>query len=173
MHDDPQRGGELTGAARALLARPWRTVEADRPLFLLIRRHAEQLDRWFTQRLGYRLVVGTDTARLVKSGHIPADRPLRTPTQRPVHCARVHPARARACGHGGGAGSDGACATWCCTVRSAAADAGIALDGATSERRALVTALRWLVEYGVVRELDRSVTGYESTPRPTLCSRSQ
>src|SRR5215210_4878075 len=83
MHDDPQRGGELTGAARALLARPWRTVEADRPLFLLIRRHGEQLDRWFTQRLGYRLVVGTNTAQLVKSGHIPADRPLRTPTQRP------------------------------------------------------------------------------------------
>lgn len=47
-------------------------------------------------------------------------------------------------------------------VRSAAADAGIALDGATSERRALVTALRLLVEHGVVRELDRSVTGYET-----------
>jgi uncharacterized protein (TIGR02678 family) len=47
-------------------------------------------------------------------------------------------------------------------VRSAAADAGIVLDGATSERRALVTELRWLVEHGVVHELDRSVTGYES-----------
>jgi uncharacterized protein (TIGR02678 family) len=47
-------------------------------------------------------------------------------------------------------------------VRSAAADAGITLDGATSERRALVTALRWLVEHGVVRELDRSVAGYET-----------
>ena len=106
MLDDPQRAGELTGAARALLTRPWRTAEADRPLFLLIRRHAEQLDRWFTQRLGYRLVVGTDTARLVKSGHIPADRPLRTPTQRPVHRARIHPARARAGRHGGRAGPD-------------------------------------------------------------------
>ena len=61
MRDDPQRAGELTGSARALLTRPWRTAEADRPLFLLIRRHAEQLDRWFTQRLGYRLIVGTDT----------------------------------------------------------------------------------------------------------------
>jgi uncharacterized protein (TIGR02678 family) len=47
-------------------------------------------------------------------------------------------------------------------VRSAAADAGIALDGATSERRALVTALRWLVDHGMVRELDRSVSGYET-----------
>jgi len=160
MHD-PQRAGELTGAARALLARPWRTAEADRPLFLLIRRHAEQLDRWFTRRLGYRLVVGTDTARLVKSGHIPADRPLRTPTQRPFTSreytllALVLAAMA--------AGPDRiSLRDLVLHVRSAAADAGIALDGAASERRALVTALRWLVEHGVVRELDRSVTGYET-----------
>jgi uncharacterized protein (TIGR02678 family) len=161
MHDDPQRAGELIGAARALLARPWRTAEADRPLFLLIRRHAEQLDRWFTQRLGYRLVVGTDTARLVKSGHIPADRPLRTPTHRPFTgreytlLALVLAATA--------AGPDRiSLRDLVLQVRSAAADAGIALDGATSERRALVTALRWLVEHAVVREIDRSVTGYET-----------
>ena len=161
MHDDPQRTGELTGAARALLTRPWRTAEVDRPLFLLIRRHAEQLDRWFTQRLGYRLVVGTDTARLVKSGYIPTDRPLRTSTQRPftareyVLLALVLAATA--------AGPDRiSLRDLVLQVRSAAADAGISLDGATSERRALVTALRWLVEHGMVRELDRSVTGYET-----------
>ncbi|MGH3776116.1 MAG: TIGR02678 family protein [Pseudonocardiaceae bacterium] len=161
MRDDPQRAGELTGSARALLTRPWRTAEADRPLFLLIRRHAEQLDRWFTQRLGYRLIVGTDTARLVKSGHIPPDRPLRTHTDRPftareyVLLALVLAATA--------AGPDRiSLRDLVLQVRSAAADAGIALDGATSERRALVTALRWLVGHGVVRELDRSVTGYET-----------
>jgi uncharacterized protein (TIGR02678 family) len=161
MHDDPQRAGELTGAARALLTRPWRTAEADHPLFLLIRRHAEQLDRWFTQRLGYRLVVGTDTARLTKSGHIPRDRPLRTPTQRPFTgpeytlLALVLAATA--------AGPDRiSLRDLVLQVRSAAADAGIALDGATSERRALVTALRWLVDHDVVRELDRSVSGYEA-----------
>ncbi|MGH3833519.1 MAG: TIGR02678 family protein [Pseudonocardiaceae bacterium] len=161
MRDDPQRAGELTGSARALLTRPWRTAEADRPLFLLIRRHAEQLDRWFTQRLGYRLIVGTDTARLVKSGHIPPDRPLRTHTDRPftareyVLLALVLAATA--------AGPDRiSLRDLVLQVRSAAADAGIALDGATSERRALVTALRWLVGNGVVRELDRSVTGYET-----------
>ncbi|MGH3918379.1 MAG: TIGR02678 family protein [Pseudonocardiaceae bacterium] len=161
MRDDPQRAGELTGSARALLTRPWRTAEADRPLFLLIRRHAEQLDRWFTQRLGYRLIVGTDTARLVKSGHIPPDRPLRTHTDRPftareyVLLALVLAATA--------AGPDRiSLRDLVLQVRSAAADAGIALDGATSERRALVTAVRWLVGHGVVRELDRSVTGYET-----------
>ncbi|MDQ2884166.1 MAG: TIGR02678 family protein [Actinomycetota bacterium] len=161
MRDDPQRAGELTGSARALLTRPWRTAEADRPLFLLIRRHAEQLDRWFAQRLGYRLIVGTDTARLVKTGHIPLDRPLRTHTDRPfttreyVLLALVLAATA--------AGPDRiSLRDLVLQVRSAAADAGIALDGATSERRALVTALRWLVGNGVVRELDRSVTGYET-----------
>jgi uncharacterized protein (TIGR02678 family) len=161
MHDDPQRAGELTGAARALLTRPWRTAEADRPLFLLIRRHAEQLDRWFTQRLGYRLVVGTDTARLVKSGHIPADRPLRTPTQRPF-TAREYTLLALVLAATAAGPDRISLRDLVLQVRSAAADAGITLDGATSERRALVTALRWLVERGVVRELDRSVTGYES-----------
>jgi uncharacterized protein (TIGR02678 family) len=161
MHDDPQRAGELTGAARALLTRPWRTAEADRPLFVLIRRHAEQLDRWFTQRLGYRLVVGTDTARLVKSGHIPFDRPLRTSAQRPF-TAREYTLLALVLAATAAGPDRISLRDLVLQVRSAAADAGISLDGATSERRALVTALRWLVEHGMVRELDRSVTGYET-----------
>lgn len=161
MHDDPQRAGELTGAARALLTRPWRTAEADRPLFVLIRRYAEQLDRWFSQRLGYRLVVGTDTARLVKSGHIPEDRPLRTSTQRPF-TAREYTLLALVLAATAAGPDRISLRDLVLQVRSAAADAGITLDGATSERRALVTALRWLVEHGIVRELDRSVTGYET-----------
>ncbi|PZS22698.1 MAG: TIGR02678 family protein [Pseudonocardiales bacterium] len=161
MRDDPQRAGELTGSARALLTRPWRTAETDRPLFLLIRRHAEQLDRWFTQRLGYRLVVGTDTARLVKSGHIPLDRPLRTHTDRPF-TAREYVMLALVLAATASGPDRISLRDLVLQVRSAAADAGIALDGATSERRALVTALRWLVGNGVVRELDRSVTGYET-----------
>jgi uncharacterized protein (TIGR02678 family) len=161
MHDDPQRAVELTGAARALLTRPWRTAEADRPLFLLIRRHSEQLDRWFTQRLGYRLVTGTDTARLVKSGHIPTDRPLRTSTQRPF-TAREYTLLALVLAATAAGPDRISLRDLVLQVRSAAADADITLDGATSERRALVTALRWLVEHGIVRELDRSVTGYET-----------
>ncbi|OAA23571.1 TIGR02678 family protein [Frankia sp. EI5c] len=158
---DPQRPAELTAAGRALLARPWRTAEADRSLFTLIRRHAEVLDRWFTQRLGYRLVVGADTARLVKSGYVPADRPLRTHTGHPfttrqyVTLALVLAATA--------AGPDRiSLRDLVLRVRSAAADAEIALDGAAAERRALVTALRFLIEHGVVRELDQSVSGYET-----------
>jgi hypothetical protein len=45
MRDDPQRPGERAAAARALLIQPWRPAEADPSLFVLIRRHAETLDR--------------------------------------------------------------------------------------------------------------------------------
>jgi uncharacterized protein (TIGR02678 family) len=161
MRDDPQRPGERTAAARSLLVQPWRTAEADPALFILARRHAEVLDRWFTQRLGYRLIVHNDTARLVKTGYLPADRPLRTHTDRPftgreyVTLALVLAATA--------SGPDRiSLRDLVLLVRSAAADAGVALDGGTPERRALVTALRWLIARGVMRELDRTVAGYES-----------
>lgn len=161
IRDDPQGPGERTVAARALLVHPWRTAQADPTLFALIRRHAEILDRWFTQRLGYRLIVHGDTARLVKTGHVPADRPLRTHTERPftgreyVMLALVLAATA--------SGPDRiSLRDLVLAVRSAAADAGVVLDGGTPERRALVTALRWLIGHGVMRELDRNVAGYES-----------
>lgn len=161
MRDDPQQPGERTAAARALLVQPWRTAEADPALFVLIRRHAETLDRWFTQRLGYRLIVHGDTARLVKTGHVPGDRPLRTHTDRPftgreyVMLALVLAATA--------SGPDRiSLRDLVLLVRSAAADAGVSLDGGAPERRALVTALRWLIARGVMRELDRTVAGYES-----------
>jgi len=161
MRDDPQHPGERTAAARALLVQPWRTAEADQALFVVIRRHSETLDRWFTQRLGYRLIVHGDTARLVKTGHVPGDRPLRTHTDRPftgrenVLLALVLAATA--------SGPDRiSLRDLVLLVRSAAADAGVALDGGASERRALVTALRWLIGRGVMRELDRTVAGYES-----------
>lgn len=161
MRDNPQHPGERTAAARALLVQPWRTLEADPALFVLIRRHAETLDRWFTQRLSYRLIVHADTARLVKTGHVPGDRPLRTHTDRPftgreyVMLALVLAATA--------SGPDRiSLRDLVLLVRSAAADAGVALDGGVPERRALVTALRWLIARGVMRELDRTVAGYES-----------
>ena len=44
-----------------------------------------ELDRWFTQRLGYRLHVNADTARLFKDGFVPERRSLLTATRRPFH----------------------------------------------------------------------------------------
>ena len=161
IRDNPQHPGERTAAARALLVDPWRTAQADSALFILIRRHAEILDRWFTQRLGYRLIVHADTARLVKTGYVPADRPLRTHTGRAftgreyVTLALVLAATA--------SGSDRiSLRDLVLAVRSSAADAGVVLDAGAADRRALVTALRWLIARGVMRELDRTVAGYES-----------
>ncbi|MBX6389380.1 MAG: TIGR02678 family protein [Frankia sp.] len=160
-HDDPRRPGELVAAGRALLTSPWRTAEADRSLFALIRRHADVLDRWFTQRLGYRLVVGADTARLVKSGYIPPDRPLRTHTGLPF-TSRQYVALALVLAATASGPDRISLRDLVMQVRSAAADAEITLDGGTGDRRALVTALRFLIEHGVLRELDRSVAGYEA-----------
>lgn len=163
MSTDPQRAGELTTAARALLAEPWRPAEADRDLFTLIRRHGDTLDRWFTQRLGYRLVVTADTARLVKAGHVPDDRPLRARTGR-AFAAREYTALALVLAATASGPDRISLRDLVLQVRSAAADAGVTLDAGAGQRRALVTALRWLIDRGVVRELDRSVGGYETDP---------
>src|SRR5690606_2779494 len=80
--NDPQAAIELRIAARRLLRRPLTCREHDPDVFALIRRHETQLDRWFTQRLGYRLHVDGDTARLFKSGYVPAGRPLQATTER-------------------------------------------------------------------------------------------
>ncbi len=167
MAENPQHAGERTAAARALLVAPWQPAEQDPGLFVLIRRHAETLDRWFTQRLGYRLVVQADTARLVKAGHLPADRPLLTHTGRPftgreyVMLALVLAATA--------SGPDRiSLRDLVLQVRSAAADAGVAVEAGRVERKLLATALRWLIARGVVRELDRTVAGFETDGEDAL-----
>lgn len=161
MTADPQRAGELTTAARALLADPWRPAETDPGLFTVIRRHAEVLDRWFTQRLGYRLVVNSDTARLVKSGHVPHDRPLRARTGREF-AAREYTTLALVLAATASGPDRVSLRDLVLQVRSAAADAGVGFDSGAGQRRALVTALRWLIDRGVMTELDRSVGGYET-----------
>ena len=171
IRENPHHAGERTAAARALLAEPWQAAERDPGLFVLIRRHAEVLDRWFTQRLGYRLIVQADTARLVKAGHLPTDRPLRTHPSR-ANSSRTHSGRplvgreyvmlalvlaATASGPDRISLRD-----LVLQVRSSAADAGIVLQSPDAERRTVATALNWLIGKGVVRELDRTVAGYES-----------
>lgn len=162
---DPQRDGELVAATRALLTRPWRTVEADSDVVALVRRHADALDAWFTQELGYRLVVTADTARLVKVGHVPADRPLRTVSATP---RAFTPAEYTALALVLAATASGPDRTslrdLVNAVHSAAAEAGVATDTDTASRRALVTALRWLIAHGMVREIDRGVGLYEHDP---------
>jgi uncharacterized protein (TIGR02678 family) len=159
---DPQRDTELVVATRALLSRPWRTAESDPELLALIRRHADALDAWFTTELTYRLVVTADTARLVKTGHVPPDRPLRTvsTTPRPFTAAE-YTALALVLAATTSGPDRTSLRDLVNAVHSAAAEAGVVQDTDPASRRALVTALRWLIAQGMLRELDRGVAGYE------------
>jgi uncharacterized protein (TIGR02678 family) len=160
VSENPQAAVELRSAARHLLANPLSCKEDDPDVFKLIRRHETELDRWFTQRLGYRLHLGAGTARLFKSGTVPAHRPLRAPSGRPFHRLEyvllLLSVAATVAGPAVVSLRD-----LVDLVRSAAADAEIALANDAAERRALVTALRWMIAHGLASELHARVQDYE------------
>lgn len=156
---DPQAGTERRIAARHLLRRPLSCREHDPEVFSLIRRHETELDRWFTQRLGYRLHVDGDTARLLKSGYIPKARPLLTHNGRPftrleytilsliLATTVAGPAivSLRDLIEG---------------VRSAAAETELKLTEDSTQRRATVSVLRWMIVNGLAEEMHETVDAY-------------
>jgi uncharacterized protein (TIGR02678 family) len=76
------RRAELSRAARALLRRPvLRATGPDADLAALVRRHAGALREWFDRNTGWRLVVDSEVARLVKTvpGTADATHPARDP----------------------------------------------------------------------------------------------
>lgn len=74
-------------AMRALLARPVLRAQTEPDLFRLVRRHADVLQEWFERETGWRLVVESQTVRLL-TALVPHG-----PTA--VAIAQRHPARAR------------------------------------------------------------------------------
>lgn len=155
---------ERRTALRALLLHPLLT--ADGPYaddLLLVRRHREHLQRLCAEGLGYRLVVEPKVARLFKAGlGRDATRPLRkrssTGRGRPFE-PRAYALLCLAL----------AALTRCpaqllldelvAQVRSAVADAGVAVDLDTvADRRALAAALGALLELGVLVERDGDLT---------------
>ena len=161
MAADPHAANERQLAARHLLQRPFTCAEHDPDVFRLVRRHEADLDRWFTQRLGYRLHVDADTARLYKAGVLVEHRPLRTTSGRAFHHREyVLLALVLATTAAGPAVIslrdlvDG--------VRSAAAEAEITLTHEPAERRALVAVLRWMIDLGVATEMHARVDAYAS-----------
>lgn len=76
-----------TKALRALLVQPVLRAQTEPELFRLARRHADALREWFERETGWRLVVESQTVRLL-STHVPHG-----PTA--IAIARRHPARAR------------------------------------------------------------------------------
>lgn len=159
MAEDPHSPAERRVAARHLLQHPLTCAEDDPELFASIRRHEDALDRWFTQRLGYRLQVSLDTARLAKSGRVPTDRPLLTATGRPFHQLEyVLLALTLASTVAGPAVVS--LRDLVDQVRSAAVDAEIVLGDDASQRRAQVAVLRWMVDHGLATELHNRVDAY-------------
>jgi uncharacterized protein (TIGR02678 family) len=159
MSGDPQAASERRAAARHLVQRPLTCVEHDPDMVRLIRRHEAELDRWFTQRLGYRLHVDADTARLFKTSALVDDRPLRTGAGRPFHRLEyVLLALVLASTAAGPAVIS--LRDLVDKVRSAAAEADIRLADDTTERRALVAVLRWMIDHGLARELHAHVDAY-------------
>lgn len=153
---------QLQQAAQHLLQNPLTCLEQNAEIFALIRKHEQTLDRWFTQRLGYRLQVTSTTARLYKTTVIP---------HRPVLVAPVGSKRAL---------SQRECTLLVLTlaavaagprvislrdliddVRSQATDAEITLTNEPVERRALVTALKWMIVHGLAKELHETIDRYE------------
>ncbi|MBK5222214.1 MAG: TIGR02678 family protein [Acidimicrobiia bacterium] len=161
MSDHPQADHERRHAARHLLQRPLTCKEHDPDIFRLIRRHGADLDRWFTQRLGYRLHVDADSARLYKAGALPGHRPLRTASGRAFHHMEyVLLALVLASTAAGPAVIS--LRDLVEQVRLAAVEADIELSDTSSERRALVAVLQWMIAAGLAEELHARVELYST-----------
>ena len=158
---DPQATGERRAAARHLLGHPLTCAEQHPEVFRLLRRHEADLDRWFTQRLGYRLHIDADTARLFKTGAIPTRRPLQTATGRDL-TAHEHTLLALVLAATAAGPSVISLRDLVGEVRSAAAEAEVTLPGDSSGRRALVTVLRWMIDHGLAAELYERVDAFAS-----------
>ena len=159
----PEIALDLRAAARHLVEHPMVAAEHHPEAFRLIRRHKPQLDRWFTQRFGYRLQVGADTARLYKSTVVARRRPLRTATttRRPFS-QREYTMLALALAAVAAGPEVISLRDLIQEIRAAASEAGVPLSEERSDRRALVTALRWMIACGAAAEMHDRIDSYAS-----------
>jgi uncharacterized protein (TIGR02678 family) len=167
--DMEERNAELLAeeqrrAVRLLLAHPFVSDERPDPdTFALVRRHARELQRWFAEQLGYRLVVDTELARLHKRPAPGARlRPLRTQSQTPWNSRRyallclvlaalerieVQTVLSELAGQ---------------VALLAASEEGVRSFDLESfgERQAFVDVVRWLVDQGVLSLADGEDTAF-------------
>jgi uncharacterized protein (TIGR02678 family) len=157
MSSDEQRD-----AARLLLKSPLVIAADDPEAHRQIRRHADHLGTMFRNYLGYRLVVEANFARLFKAGLGPADGRafLRSSSKRPFS-PRDYTYLALLCSVLVTTRWQVLLSSVVADVRQAAAEADVELGVDTlSERRALVHALRQLIDWGVVTEDAGAVADY-------------
>ena len=155
---------EQRRAVRLLLAHPFVSDERPDPdTFALVRRHVRELQRWFAEQLGYRLVVDTELARLHKRPAPGARlRPLRTQNQTPWNSRRyallclvlaalerveVQTVLSELAGQ---------------VALLSASEEGVRSFDLESfgERQAFVDVVRWLVEQGVLSLADGEDTAF-------------
>lgn len=158
-----QQEMDLRSAARHLVQHPLVLAENDPEMLALIRRHGHILDRWFTQRFGYRLQVTADTARLFKSSVVALRRPLLTATsQSRPFTLREYTLLALSLAAVAAGPTVISLRDLIHEIRSAATDADIVLTEEASDRRALVTALKWMIQYGLASEMHEHIDRYVS-----------
>jgi len=158
---DEHHALDLRAAARHLVTNPWVLAEQDPDAFALIRRHEHTLDRWFTQRYGYRLQVTADTARLSKSTVVPRRRALYTASRQPRAFSQREYTVLSLVLAAVAAGPDViSLRDLVHEVRSAAADAEVTVTEEPADRRALIGALRWMIAHGLAQELHDRVDLY-------------
>lgn len=159
---DPRRELDLRAAARHLAEHPLVLSERDPDSFRLVRRYEHELDRWFTQRFGYRLEVTADTARLYKSSVV-ARRALHTAADpgRPFS-VREYTMLALTLAAVAAGPSVISLRDLLHEIRSAATEAGVKVTESTSDRRALVAALKWMISHGAASEEHDRVDRYKS-----------
>lgn len=148
-------------AARFLVRSPLVLAERDPEIFSIIRRHEQLLDRWFTQRFGYRLQVESDTVRLMKSSVVSSRRPLMTATGSPrPFSQREYVVLALTLSAVVAGPNVISLRDLVLEVRSAATDADVPFGEDSIDRRAVVTVLRWMIEQGAAAELHDRVDRY-------------
>ncbi len=156
---DQTRRAEYTRAARALLRRPvLRAHGPDAELVVLVRRHASELRAWFDRNTGWRLVVDSEVARLVKTVADTADptHPARDPRSRAPFTRRRYVLMCLALGVLERADAQVTLGRLAEQVVLAAADPELAASGLvfTLERREergdLVSVVRLLLDLGVL-----------------------
>ena len=154
---------DLRSAARHLVRHPLVLAENDPEMLALIRRHEHTLDRWFTQRFGYRLQVTADAARLFKSSVVTRRRPLLTATsQSRPFSPREYTLLALSLAAVAAGPTVISLRDLIHEIRSAATDADIVLTEEAVDRRALVTALKWMIQYGLASEMHEHIDRYVS-----------
>ncbi|WP_017627729.1 TIGR02678 family protein [Nocardiopsis chromatogenes] len=155
---DAIEAAQVRRCARTLLRRPLlRADGTEGDALPAVRRYSDRLQALFAHYLGYRLAVEPTFARLYKTGRTPdgvrgahkANGAAFTPRAYAYLCLVL----AELTGTSGQVLLSGLVDQ----VRAAGAEAGLDLGGGIVDRRALVAALRHLIDLGVLSETDGSV----------------